>query len=90
MKKVRFFHSLSAHGALHHLLLGGVPVRAAADGTRQPLVALLVARVAHGVVGVPPGALARARRPGAAVRALAASLKIILTIVIIFFAIAKV
>ncbi len=68
-------HLLPAADALRHLLLRRVPVGPAAARARQALVPLLVARVAHGVVAVPPGRLARAGRPGAAVRALPTSLE---------------
>ena len=68
-------NSLFALPALNHLLLGGVPVGPLADGAGEALVPLLVARVADGVVAVPAGGLARARRAGAAVGALATALE---------------
>ena len=68
-------YSLSALSALDHLLLRGVPVGALADGAGKPLVALLVARVADGVVAVPARGLARAGSARAAVGALATTLQ---------------
>ena len=49
--------SLCAHRTLRHLFVDEVAVSAATQRTRHPLVALLVAAVAHGEVVVP----ARAR-----------------------------
>ena len=52
-----------------------MPVGPAADGAGQALVPLLVAGVAHGVVGVPAGGLPGTGGPGAAVSAFAAALE---------------
>ena len=65
----RAVHVLPAQAALHHLLVGGRPVGAPAQRARVPLVPLLVARVAHGVVRVPSARRARAGRARPAVRA---------------------
>jgi hypothetical protein len=69
------FYRPFALSTLHHFLLGRVSVGAAAAGAGQPLVTLLVAGVAHGVVVVPPGRLARAGGSGTAVCTLATSLQ---------------
>lgn len=67
---------LFAMVALHHFPLVGRPVCPPADRTREPLVALLVARVTHCVVGVPTRRGARPGAAGTAIRAYAATLKI--------------
>ena len=63
-----------AGAALYHLPLGGVSVGPATAGAGQALVPLLVAGVAHGVVVVPPAALAGARSLAVTVCAPPASL----------------
>ena len=65
--KISIRQSLLGSTYTEHILLRRVPVGSAADGAGNPLVALLVARVAHRVVGVPTRRAAQTRNPGPAV-----------------------
>lgn len=69
-----FHYKPATRRAPNHVAVGGGAVGAAAQRAARALVALLVARVAHGVVRVPARRRARARRARAAVRAHAAAL----------------
>lgn len=64
-----------ACGAPYHVPVGGGAVGSSTERAAAALVALLVARIADGVVRVPARRRARAWRPGTTVRTYATTLR---------------